>query len=114
MEYVDIPELQKRGIVKMNEKVDSEDDSGYFNVAATPAQESESPLAFLDTFASSASQDSASTDSGFASAPIQSASPVDMQDMKVKLDDFEYKLDRLVDKLAMIELKLQEFEGKVG
>jgi hypothetical protein len=106
MDYIDLSDLQKRGIIKKNEKVNSEEGSDYYKIDPTQTTQNDkiSPLSFLDTFANSVSNSTTS--------PSNATSSSETQDVKIKLEDFEYKLDRLVDKLAIIESKLKEFEKK--
>ncbi|MFH1425488.1 MAG: hypothetical protein ABIG28_02025 [archaeon] len=114
MDFIDIPELQRRGLLKKRFEAESEDETGYVNLssASVPSHatgsESVNPLAFLDGLAG------ADSSSDLATGVSSEMSGSDIQDLKVKIEDFEYKVDRLSDKLALIESKLREFEGKVG
>lgn len=76
-----------------------------------PAQSSDNPLAFFDTFAQNASTQE--PESGLPQ-PINHNDPTELVDLKVKLEDFEYKLERLTDKLILIEARLDEFGNTSG
>jgi allophanate hydrolase subunit 1 len=59
----------------------------------------------LDNFAASASNNAAQT-----VVPENKSE----QDLAVKLDNFEYKLERLLERLEKIEQKILKFESKLG
>ena len=78
--------------------------SGLAGASSTPVGENNS-------FGSFFSQDTAST------APTSllegSASSLDLQHLKVKIDDLEYKIDRFLDRVGLIESKIGLFEDKI-
>ena len=86
-EIVDIPKLQRMGILKKQfPKTESPE---YKEVSSNP-------LAFLDTFANSAS-----------TSNLPSS---DVSELKIKLENLEYQIERLVERLALIEGKIRESE----
>jgi len=85
-EVVDIPKLQRMGILKKQfPKTESPE---YKEVSSNP-------LAFLDTFANSASTNNLSSS--------------DVSELKIKLDNLEYQIERLVERLSVVEGKMNEF-----
>jgi len=95
VDIVDLTDMQKRGIIKktsQNTDVKNEFVSLSPQAASQPAQSSPSPFDFLDNLASS--------------APQQSASNTDIQSLQNKIEDLEYKLERLVDKIVALESRL--------
>jgi hypothetical protein len=105
------------------------------------SNDSPNPLSFLDTFAASASSTASQLDSSSSSSSQSESSyfgtssdnssstsaqgewvgtnqsiaqnSQDNTGLQNKLDDLEYKLDRLMDKIALIENKVNDFEDKV-
>lgn len=98
-DFVDLTELQKRGIPIRRSPPEPQTESGYVDLPQ-PSSQAANPLAFLDSLAGS-------------SSPTPPAPTPDTQDLKVQIENFEYKLDRLTEKLAMIESKLATFEEKL-
>lgn len=123
-DYVDYTELKKRGLLKVPEikndgmKVNKE---GYIEIlkrenagsnemnVINNAQQTGSgdmasnPFGFLSSFASSAA--STSSDNISNSDNINNSN-VEVAHLKVKLEDLEYKFERLMEKLNLIEDKL--------
>lgn len=101
-EIVDLTDLQRRGILK---KPEEQDDTATLDSVAPVSSPTEdaNPLAFLDALASSNSETQSS--SSLLNTPNTSG-------VNIKLDDLEYKLDRMMDRLAIMETKLQGFEKK--
>lgn len=102
-ELLDLTLLRKKGILKIPEEKDvvdfsqipaSQDVSMPNMPSLDPAIES-NPFGFLDSVAQASSS---------ASTGIPNSS--DANAMKIKLDDFEYKLERLSERLERIESKL--------
>lgn len=109
-DVVDIPELQKRGILKKveNEQISqvSTQDNDFFDMSsiASATNSSTNPLSFLDSLASTNTAPSTSPP-----PPItNSSSPTDIMDVNVKLDDFEYKLERFMARLETLEDKIHK------
>ena len=103
MDYIDIPDLQRRGILKKKfeqVKPSVQTENGYVNLSSSSNSNTNSPASspfdFLDSLASSASEQSPNIEK------YSSSSTNELQDLKVQLENFEYKLDRLVDKLMLI------------
>ena len=115
MDYLDIPDLQRRGLLKKTvEKVSQgiQTEDGYVKIPQTTLREEKSevsPFSFLDNLANASTQTESA--SQFFSATNSSD---DAKDMKVKFENFEYKLERLIDRLVEMERKFSEFERKVN
>src|SRR3989344_341671 len=93
-ETLDLTDLQRRGILKKAQQAEqiqakSEIKSNDYLDITTP--QSSSPLSFLDSLANI--------------NPTPQNSP-DLSDVKVKLENFEYKLERFMERLEAIESKL--------
>ena len=113
-DVVDLTTLQKRVIIKKEKPIEKThnlqaDSSGYVSLfPATQQTSSENqtqetnsnPFAFLDSIAN------ANSPPTFQQTPQENQT--DFTDLKIKLEDFEYKLERLMEKIAIIESKLQE------
>ncbi|MEM4271770.1 MAG: hypothetical protein QXD13_01635 [Candidatus Pacearchaeota archaeon] len=115
--YVDYTLLKKKGILKVPEMGNTElrSDEGFVDVSAVmknaPSDVDNSnlntssatpDLGFLGDMAGIGSTNSATNITNDSSGPINS----DLSSMKVKIEDIEYKLDRLVDRLIKIEEKI--------
>lgn len=118
IETIDYTLLQKKGFIKKPEenksglKVDSQGmldlTSNANSQSGTPAQmnnESINPFGFLDSLAQSSSS------SGLGN--ISSNDNAEISTLKIKIDDLEFKLAQLIDKLSIIESKLGNFESRV-
>ncbi len=103
MDFLDYTLLQKKGLLKVPAKQTDMLDLTMRGVSS-PATSATNPFGFLDSMAGAAN--SLSVASGTGGAP-------EFSSLKLKLEDVEYKLERLVDRLALIESKLEAFEGKV-
>ena len=123
-EYVDYTLLTKKGILKVPEtkSLNLSNDDGFIDVSSAmkdsladnsysspaPTQESSSSSApnmdFLGALAGVGSSESPPSQS-YPSYPSSSSIPdnSDVTTLKVKLDDFEYKLERLIERIAKIE-----------
>lgn len=123
LDVYDYTLLQKKGLLEkppVKQTPVNVDSSGYFDfsksqsaspqIQVAPAQTPEvaSPLSFFDNFA--AANSSPDLEQSLPEPPTHE--PTDLVDLKVKLEDFEYKLDRLTDKIILIEAKLEEFGNK--
>ncbi len=117
-DIIDFPMLQKRGIIKKEEippinnaKIDPH--TGFIeflepsnitsNDLQVPSPSSNSSqttdlLSFLDSSASI----SASSPSSFQSTQKDS---LEMQSLKIKIDDLEFKLESLLEKISLLEIK---------
>ena len=96
-DVLDLTNLQRRGILKKSQQIQttnskSEVKSNDYLDISTP-QQSSNPLSFLDSLANA--------------TPAPQQSP-DFSDIKVKIENFEYKLDRLMERLEAIEAKMQK------
>lgn len=128
VDVIDYTLLKKRGLLNVKEiepmgvKCDREGfvDLGSVNQNALPNSETtdsataatsseQSSPTFSNFFGDMGAVASATT----ASAPsvISETSP-DIGSVKVKVEDLEFKLDRLIDRLSAMEDKLREFENK--
>lgn len=75
--------------------------------AGSQASSNFNPLASFDSVAQSSS-------SGSVYGDESNTSSLDVNQMKLKLEDLEYKLSRLSETLDLITNKLANFENKVG
>ena len=106
-EVLDLTLLQKKGILKKAMQQDEEPNYGktidLTQSPSTPGQSpasSNSPFDFLDTLAQSNQSNS----------QTQLNNSEDLQHLKIKFEDIEYKMERLIEKLARIESKLESLE----
>ncbi|MBU0760750.1 MAG: hypothetical protein KJ600_06935 [Nanoarchaeota archaeon] len=106
-EILDLTDLQRRGILKKSAEVADEEQgsNGYVELhGSTGGSSSESvsgcapnPFGFLDSLAGAAG-------SGVEKTTIGSGGDsLELQGLKNKIDDLEYKLDRLMEKVAKME-----------
>lgn len=110
VDFIDLPALQKRGIaIRKEVSKETQNENSFVDLSQLnskqPLQSSANTFDFLDSLAGSASKQE---ESSYFNRPNE-----DIQDFKVQIENFEYKLDRLTEKLALIESKLQNFENKV-
>jgi len=133
---VDFTALKKRGLLKMPErKVDSRvkidrdgsiDFTGMansFNSAVSSQSDglsgsssnsgAISPFGFLDNLSSASSSSSSSAGSSLDNTLMQSSSS-ELNSIKIKMDDLDFKISAFVERMEKIESKLLEFENKVG
>jgi len=137
-DYVDITLMAKRGLIKMpnqgneNLKMNKE---GYLEIVSpaetisnsdssgsATAQNAASPLSFFDNVSNSAnasplasfdSVNTSQTASYFSNDGNSGASnSLDVNQLKLKIEDLEYKLLRLTETLDLITNKLANFENK--
>ena len=116
-DVIDFTALQKRGLIKKEEPKKSElqiTKDGYINLSQNKEQEiisneispQNNPFDMLNSLA--AAGNSAESENPFqTSQSAQQNSSIDFQHLSVKLDDLEYKLERLIDKIAEIEAKIK-------
>ncbi len=105
-ETVDLTELQKRGILKKaleKENVNEGKDIDF--TSASSVSNSSNPFDLLSSLASS----SGNTTRTLANNEVSND---DIQHLKVKLEDLEYKLDRFLERIEKIESKILE-SGKI-
>jgi hypothetical protein len=97
-DVIDLTDMQKRGILKSSEKKEED----FVDFSPSPVQtapkEEVNPFGFLDSLAGSAV-------SGTGEPPIKNEDK-QIQHLKVKIEDLEYKLDNFLDRLAEIEKKI--------
>lgn len=129
-EVVDLTQLKKLGLLKVKEEktgsVAQKIQGGYVDIFAlnkpaenqqtspsqTPAYNpqnstTENPLSFFDNF-------SANSAPQISQENPQEKNKPDNSDFAIKLENLEYQLERLVEKLSLIESKVQKFEEKVS
>lgn len=114
-DVLDLPDLQRRGILKKQKELESaqtETTNGYVDFSNTPnevkaeppnsVEPAPSPFSFLDSLSNPST---ASPPSYFAppSSPTPTMDSSELQGLKNKLEDLEYKLDRLMEKIAKLE-----------
>ncbi len=127
---IDYTLLQKKGIIKKTKrtkmpfKITKEGNIDLTSSelsSATPDSTASSgsgmaanPFGFLDNLASASTSTTSSYYKNDSSSSLSSSdSTADISTIRIKIDDFEYKLERLMEKLALIEEKLSNFERKV-
>ncbi|MBX4196032.1 hypothetical protein KW805_00385 [Candidatus Pacearchaeota archaeon] len=99
-DVLDFTMLQKRGILKKKEPEKDIVDLTGPQPSTITAVPSPSPLSFFDTIAPS-------SPSVFNTpSPNPQEHGGDIQTLRVKIDDLEYKLDRFLERLDMIESRL--------
>ncbi|MBX4212417.1 hypothetical protein KW787_03125 [Candidatus Pacearchaeota archaeon] len=106
-DVLDFTMLQKRGILKKHEQEKDIIDLTQDPVAAAQqivpiSAAAPSPLSFFDTVSPAPSFFDAQPQNNLQSS-------TDVQSLKVKIDDLEYKLDRFLERVEMIESKLTDF-----
>jgi hypothetical protein len=105
-DVLDLTDLQRRGILKKEQETQQSsvkvDRGGYFDMSSPEKSENPvqsdlpNPMGFLDSLAST----NPSTDAVSSSSGVDS---LELQGLKSKIDDLEYKLDRLMEKIAKME-----------
>lgn len=132
-EIVDYTLLEKKGLLKKRKekKLPFKINSGGFvefgagsesNIADEFVKErnnseSQSPFSFLDNLAgaASASAPALENEKDLSNTPgVNDYLSSDVNTLKVKIDDLEYKLERFIEKLSAIEEKIANFERKTG
>ena len=110
-DVLDLTDLQRRGLLKKAEEIQKQnsgagkvDSGGYVDMSTfqktEPAVSGESaanPLGFLDSLASTNSSSISNYSSG------SNGDSLELQGLKSKIEDLEYKLDRLMEKIAKLE-----------
>lgn len=105
-EVLDLTLLHKKGILKIPEQKPDILDLTAQQATAVAIQDSvnkqeSNPFTFLDTFAQGAEQQALPSNSGESS---------DVNSLKIKLDDLEFKLERLLERLTRIDGRLDSLE----
>jgi len=103
VDVIDLTRLQKQGILKTN---DAEDNYPEYNTETITPESN--PLGFLDNLANSNPTQTFSTET---EEPKQE--PPELNNLGIKLEDLEYKLERFLERLEKIENKIGDFERKV-
>src|SRR3989344_998497 len=103
-EVLDLTLLQKKGILKIKEEKD-EVELTKSQANSNIASHSSSPFEFLDNLAQTSQADNKNY---FQSSTT--ANSADLQDLRVKFEDIEYKMQRLIERFEKIEEKIREFE----
>lgn len=115
-EVVDLTKLKKLGLLKEPQQEQKPVPEYYDFSQQTPSPqppeppkpEPESPLTFFDNFASNISQTQQQTTN-----QTPSLQTPDNSELSIKLENLEYQLERLAEKLSLIESKILAFEEKV-
>ena len=97
--FIDFTLLEKKGIIK---KYLEDEANKKIDAAAQKTPGLESPFSFLDSIASASKSE----------PPAINEGNQDINAIKIKIDDMEYKLERFLEKLTLIESKLKDFERK--
>ena len=116
VEVVDLTEMRKRGLLRRRREKDEVVELGSVKPSASSGASGASALGFLDSLASANAASSGSQGSGYGSysdklKSLRSSRLAEFNSMKVKLEDFEYKIERLIERLEKIEARLLEIGG---
>ena len=102
--------LKKRGILKIPEEKDIDlskmiNKDGTINITQSDsaASNDSSPFGFLDSLASS----TGSTTPSASVSNISNISNSDISNLKVALDNLEFKIERLLERIEAIEMKFK-------
>lgn len=119
-EVIDFTALQKRGLIKKEEPKKSElqiSKDGYINLSQKKEQEivsseiapqNNNQFDMLNSLASAGNADSEeNSQSGLMKQQSAQISPEDIQGLTVKLDDLEYKINNLIDRIIALESKMK-------
>ena len=125
---IDFTEMQRRGLIRKqalpesdNVKVNAQ---GFVEFgqnpnsmsssanSQSPATDRSSPFGFLDTFASNAGATQTTTD--ITPVVSHTASSPDFANLGFQVENLDYKLGVLTERLGKIESKLLEFENKTS
>ncbi|HLC53333.1 MAG TPA: hypothetical protein VJK03_02210 [Candidatus Nanoarchaeia archaeon] len=103
VDILDLTLLQKKGLLNIPERKPELIDLVGPSASTMPSTApSDNPFGMLDSFAQNAS-----------APPLASAGsdvPSDMNALKIKLDDFEFKFQRLIERLEKIESSLDNLK----
>ncbi len=103
-DVLDLTDLQKRGLLKkLPEKVEEApkvNSQGYVELAGAQGSSSNSECSSSLAGAGTGNSEKSYFDSSANSSNVDS---VEFQGLKNKIDDLEYKLDRLMEKIAILE-----------
>ncbi len=122
VDLIDFTRLQKQGILKKVADKDREANSNIDIVDLRPKASSQtnsdegiSALSFLSNLASASNENSASSQaSGFDRGLEEKKKRLaEFSNMKVSIENLEYKMDRFLERIEQIEFKIIEFEKKV-
>ncbi|MBI3334825.1 hypothetical protein HYZ97_05035 [Candidatus Pacearchaeota archaeon] len=107
-EFIDYTLLQKRGLLKQKEQAlqNQVGNDGMLDLtASSPTASSGNPFDMLSTLASSSPSSTPSA--------LPTGSPdLEVQGLKNKLEDVEYKLERLMERLMRIDSRLDELGSR--
>src|SRR3989344_4922803 len=132
-ELIDLTQLQKKGTLQRSQKI-AKDNSKNLSasediidltikkseisiptIQPSPSQEMPNLGDFLSNLASSNSQSETSIPSAFLKSAISThslnlgkESSLDIQSLKIKLEDIEFKLDNFISRLNKIEEKIEK------
>jgi len=127
VDFIDYTYLQKRGLIKRKEVKNQEGVSltkdGFVQLSeAEKASVSDNqassstfnPFGFLDNASSgNGSSESYYGNSGSGGVSEENKD-LEIQGLKNKIEDLEYKLEKLIEKFDFVENKLIKFENRVG
>jgi hypothetical protein len=123
-EILDLVELQKRGILKQkNQQTTSyiPITSAASNSTSSSTQENTSPFSFLDSLASSASTPTEPTTNNPFINQVQEnpseypgLSQSQLSELKEQINSVSYKLSRLLDRLEVVEKKIDKHEREIN
>ena len=109
-DYIDYSLLQKRGLLKVSPKKENDfldltrqqAEKVFSNNSASNASGSNPLASFFDDSSSASNSLSSSSSSGITT--YGNESPADLSSLKIKIEDIEYKLERLIERLNRLEL----------
>lgn len=118
---IKVPERKGLGNVRVNSQglvdftgassdVTSSSSTGSSSSSDSSSTQSVSPFGFLDSLATSSS--SSSSSSGLENS--MRSPDMELNALKIKVDDLDFKIGQLVEKLSIIEMKLGSFENRIG
>lgn len=123
-EIIDLTDMQKRGILRVHETKSSNygetldltrnRDTGFSSSdSSESSSENNSNFDFLGGFAEASSNNSESVVDSLRVARNANAdrSRTEVNEIKLKIDDTNYKLDNLINKVRELEEKLKSFES---
>jgi len=111
--YIDYTLLKKKGLLKIPEEKNEIIDFTTAITQPTPPVsqlEPANPFGFLDAIPSASS----TSPSVYENENSKNILPeANLNSLKIKIEDLEYKLERFLEKLTLIESKIYAFESKL-
>ncbi len=121
IDVIDFTDMSKRGLLKLpiqdiianQPKINAEGLVDFSNVqpqtsSVSAGSSAISQFGFLDSLASTASSTSPLENN------IMKSNGASFNELRLKIDDFDFKLGQLMERLGKIETKLLDFESRTG